>query len=67
MQIVSLGDNLHEVPDPSYFLGKIKKNISKCHLLIFFFFYSACIVKKVDFEIPKKDHNLGTQLPQGTK
>ena len=31
MQIVSLGDNLHEMA--SCFLGKIRKHISKCHLL----------------------------------
>ena len=38
MQIVSLGDNLHEVPDPSYFLGKIKKKYFKMSSADFFFF-----------------------------
>ena len=32
MQIVSIGDNLHEMLNP-FFSGKNKKNISKCRLL----------------------------------
>ena len=31
MQIVSIGDSLHEMSNPVS--GKSKKNISKCHLL----------------------------------
>ena len=33
MQIVSIGDNLHEMPNP-VFLGEIKKVSSVCNLLI---------------------------------
>ena len=31
MQIISLGDNLHEISKPIFWLNK--KNTSKCHLL----------------------------------
>ena len=34
MQIVSYGDNLHEMSN-SVFWGKLRKSISKCHLLKF--------------------------------
>ena len=35
MQIVSLGDNLHEMLNPFFLKKNYKKNISKCHLLKF--------------------------------
>ena len=33
MQIVSIGENLHEKSNPLFSGGKNKKNILKCHLL----------------------------------
>ena len=45
MQIVSLGDNLHEISKP-FFEGKYLKNMSEYHMLYFYPAFLALILTK---------------------